>query len=62
MPIWNNRRLLWGILLALLIAVALPCLYAWQQIGHYSDRLWLQPRQFVGEMGRDGQPLSACRN
>ena len=41
MPTWNKRRLLWGILLALLIAVALPCLYAWQQIGHYSDRLWL---------------------
>ena len=41
MPIWNNRRLLWGLLILLLVAAALPCLYAWQQTGKYPDRLWL---------------------
>lgn len=41
MPIWNNRRLLWGILILLLVAAALPCLHAWQQTGKYPDRLWL---------------------
>ena len=41
MPTWNKRRLYWGILLALLIAVPLPCLYGWQQTGKYPARLWL---------------------
>ena len=41
MPTWNNRRLLWGLFIVLIIAAALPCLHAWQQTGKYPDRLWL---------------------
>ena len=41
MPTWNKRRLLWGLVIVLFVAAALPCIHAWQQTGKYPDRLWL---------------------